>query len=162
MSNNLATKGSLEKPIVLWSRTTANAEAHHSDVPHSVVVPSLAEAVAQSDIIWSCLSDQDAVFTTFEQILKQDVKGKLFIECSTVTPEASTELVAKVLAAGAEFVSMPGMSFSVCRGGDRQGLELTDRVVFGEPSMAKAGILTCVPAGKRESVDKVKPYLIGV
>jgi 3-hydroxyisobutyrate dehydrogenase-like beta-hydroxyacid dehydrogenase len=141
MSNNLATKGSLEKPIVLWSRTTANAEAHHSDVPHSVVVPSLAEAVAQSDIIWSCLSDQDAVFTTFEQILKQDVKGKLFIECSTVTPEASTELVAKVLAAGDEFVSMP---------------------VFGEPSMAKAGILTCVPAGKRESVDKVKPYLIGV
>jgi 3-hydroxyisobutyrate dehydrogenase-like beta-hydroxyacid dehydrogenase len=147
---------------VLWSRTTANAEAHHFNVPHSVVATSLAEAVSQSDIIWSCLSDQDAVFATFEQILKQDVKGKLFVECSTVTPEATTELVAKVLAAGAEFVSMPGMPFSVCSGRERQGLELTNCVVFGEPSMAKAGILTCVPAGKRESVDKVLPYLVGV
>lgn len=34
--------------------------------------------------------------------------------------------------------------------------------VFGEPSMAEAGILTCVPAGKAAQVERVKPYCVGV
>ena len=46
---------------------------------------------------------------TFNSILENDVEGKLFVECSTVTPEYSNELAAKVIGAGAEFVSMPGM-----------------------------------------------------
>ncbi|MCJ1378970.1 hypothetical protein MMC17_002069 [Xylographa soralifera] len=141
MSSNLAKKGQLEKPIVLWSRTISKADAHSSAIGHASVAKSAEDAVAESDMIWSCLTDETAVRQVFDGILKQDVRGKLFVECSTVTPEASNELCAKVLAAGAEFVSMP---------------------VFGEPSMATAGVLTCVPAGTIESVAKVKPYLIGV
>jgi hypothetical protein len=34
--------------------------------------------------------------------------------------------------------------------------------VFGEPSMANAAILTCLPAGAAESVRRVLPYLKGV
>lgn len=34
--------------------------------------------------------------------------------------------------------------------------------VFGEPSLAYAGNLVCVPAGPRESVARIKPYLVGV
>lgn len=45
----------------------------------------------------------------FATILENDVKGELFVECSTVTPEHTNILAAKVIGAGAEFVSMPGM-----------------------------------------------------
>ena len=34
--------------------------------------------------------------------------------------------------------------------------------VFGEPSMAEDGRLTCVPAGKKELVERVLPYCVGV
>jgi 3-hydroxyisobutyrate dehydrogenase-like beta-hydroxyacid dehydrogenase len=110
MSRNLALKGSLDQPILLWSRTTANAEAHAAELgpERSTVASSLTEAVKGADMIWSCLTDLAAVSQTFDTILQTDVKGKLFVECSTVTPEASDALAAKVLAAGAEFVTMPG------------------------------------------------------
>lgn len=34
--------------------------------------------------------------------------------------------------------------------------------VFGEPTMAEKGLLTCVPAGKAEQVERIKPYCVGV
>lgn len=109
MSRNLATKGKLDKPLILWSRSLDKAHAHSQNVENTIADSSLEKAVADSDMIWSCLSDDKAVTATFTSILKNDVKGKLFIECSTVSPESSNELAAKVIGAGAEFVSMPGM-----------------------------------------------------
>ena len=108
MSNNLVKKGKLDKPIVLWSRTSRNATERSAAVGHATVVSSAEAAVEQSDIIWSCLSDEKAVTQVFDAILKRDVKGKLFVECSTVTPKAWNELCDRVVTAGAEFVSMPG------------------------------------------------------
>lgn len=35
-------------------------------------------------------------------------------------------------------------------------------IVFGERSMANAGILTCVPAGEIASVGRILPFLQGV
>ena len=108
MSRNLAVKGNLDKPVVLWSRTIANAHAHSAEVANTVVETSLEAAVRQADMIWSCLSDETVVAAMFDQVLEHDVRGKLFVECSTVTPAASTALAARVLDAGAEFVAMPG------------------------------------------------------
>ena len=34
--------------------------------------------------------------------------------------------------------------------------------VFGEPTMAEDGILSCVPAGRPEQIDRIRPYLVGV
>jgi 3-hydroxyisobutyrate dehydrogenase-like beta-hydroxyacid dehydrogenase len=109
MSRNLATKGKLDKPVILWSRSLDKAHAHSQAVENTVVASTLEAAVKDSDMIWSCLSDHEAVMATFASILENDVKGKLFVECSTVTPEYSNELATKVTGAGAEFVSMPGM-----------------------------------------------------
>lgn len=43
-------------------------------------------------------------------ILRENVKEKLFVECSTITPEATNKLARRVLNAGGEFVAMPGKS----------------------------------------------------
>ncbi|KAM3069218.1 hypothetical protein ACMFMG_010735 [Clarireedia jacksonii] len=143
MSKNLAKNGNLSKPLILWNRTHSKAIAHSETIGHSIAVPEICDAVSGADIIWSCFSGQTAVLESFEKILKSniDLKGKLFLECSTITPEATNELAKRIISAGGEFVAMP---------------------VFGEPSMAAAAILTCLPAGEASSVQRILPYLNGV
>ena len=109
MSRNLATKANLSDPVVLWSRTLSNAHEHSAQVRNTVVADTAAEGVKESDMIWSCLSNDDAVRETFGSFLKSgDVKGKLFVECSTISPETTRELTKEVIAGGGEFVAMPG------------------------------------------------------
>lgn len=108
MATNLVKKGNLEKPIILWNRSYNRAADLSAEIGHSEAVHSIEEAVAPSNIIWSCLSDQEAVLETFDLILKGDVRGKLFLECSTITPPVTNTLAKRVIDAGAEFVAMPG------------------------------------------------------
>lgn len=110
MSKNLAQKGNLSKPIILWNRTMSRAVSHSSAIGNATVAESLSEAVSKSDIIWSCFSDQKAVISSFDVILNTDVRGKLFLECSTITPEGTNELADRVISAGGEFVAMPGIN----------------------------------------------------
>ena len=114
MSRNLATKSSPESlsgPLYLWSRTISNAESHSKSVPNTTVCHTAADAVSKSDIIWSCLSDDEAVNGMFEGILRAaDVEGKVFVECSTISPETTRAVAEKVEAKGSGFIAMPGMS----------------------------------------------------
>lgn len=110
MSKNLAEKANLSKPIILWNRTISRAISHSKAIGNAIVAETLLEAVSRSDIIWSCLSDEEAVISSFDAILETSICGKLFLECSTITPEATNKLAARVLNAGAEFVAMPGMN----------------------------------------------------
>ncbi|MCJ1243552.1 hypothetical protein MMC30_000749 [Trapelia coarctata] len=141
MTRNLVAKGNIEEPLILYNRTRSRAEDHSAKIGHSTVAATLEEAVSKSDIIWSCVQDQEAVIQCFEKILTQDLHGKLFLECSTISPEVTNNLARRVLGARGEFVAMP---------------------VFGEPTMAEKGLLVCVPAGAFHSVERIKPYLTGV
>lgn len=109
MCKNLVQKGKLEKPLILYNRTTSRTVALNARIGHSIVAESVEEAVAPADITFSCLTDEAAVNQTFDKILTLDVKGKLFVECSTVLAEHMNELSRKVEAAGAHFIAMPGM-----------------------------------------------------
>ncbi|TVY44621.1 putative oxidoreductase [Lachnellula subtilissima] len=141
ISQNLVTKGNLDQPLILWNRTHSISIIHAEAIGGSVAVDSVQEAVTKSDIIWSCLADQEAVASVFDTILKMDIKQKVFVECSTMTPQATTDLCHSVIQRGGEFVAMP---------------------VFGEPGLARAGKLICAPAGKALSIARINPYLKGV
>ena len=69
---------------------------------------SVQEAVARADIIWTCLVNQEAVLETFELIREVGIAGKLFVDCSTVTPKATNQLARQLRDANADFVAMPG------------------------------------------------------
>ncbi len=69
------------------------------------------------------------------------MKGKLFVDCSTIHPDSTEAVAEAVLAKGAEFVAAP---------------------VFGAPAMAEAGQLVGVLAGPKSSVDKARPYFKSV
>lgn len=95
--------------MTIYNRIKSYAEEHATVIGHSRVVDTIDEAVLDSDIIWSCLQDQDAVSSTFESILTIDIKGKLFIESSTITPGKTDDIAKRVLSAGGEFVALPGI-----------------------------------------------------
>jgi 3-hydroxyisobutyrate dehydrogenase-like beta-hydroxyacid dehydrogenase len=101
------------RPIILWNRTASLANTHSSQIGHSVVAKAISDAVSKSDMVWSCFADEPAVMGIFDTILKGDIKGKLFVECSTNSPESTNELAQRVIEAGGEFVAMPGNTNSL-------------------------------------------------
>lgn len=110
MTANLVSKTHLLNPIILYNRSRQRADEHSSKIGHSIVVSTVKEAIFRSDIIWICLQDQEAMLETFAQILTPDidVKGKLFLDCSTILPEITSQLGRRILDHGAELVAMPG------------------------------------------------------
>ena len=117
MSKNLVQKGNLEKPLILWNRTASRASLLSERIGHSVVAESVEDAVSRSDIIFSSITDEQGVLGIFDAVLKINVKGKLFVECSTVRPENMDKINKKVLDAGADLIAMPGMRLHFQRAG---------------------------------------------
>lgn len=143
MCKNLVEKGDLDKPLIIFNRTQQRATDLHSQLSpaKSTVASSLDEAVSKADIIFTCLGDDAAISDTIGAAVKGKVKGKLFVDCSTVHPDTTNMLAKSIQEQGAEMVACP---------------------VFGAPAMADNGQLICVLAGPSSAVDKVKPYCKGV
>ncbi|GAM37095.1 6-phosphogluconate dehydrogenase family protein [Talaromyces pinophilus] len=146
MTKNLVQKGSLSSPLLLYNRTYAKAESHaHTLGGTSKAKPvhTIREAVSPSDIIFTCVGDDAAVEDIFNTALaeKEDVKGKLFVDMSTIHPDTSRKLYTRIVGKGGRFVSCP---------------------VFGVPAMAEAGQLICVLGGSKTDVQRILPYTIGV
>ena len=144
MVKNIIEKGSFTSPLAIYNRTTARSEKLASTLPSGKikVVTSIEDAVANADIIFTCVGDDKAITETIDAALKTPgVKGKLFVDCSTVHPDTTDKLAQTVNNAGGEFVACP---------------------VFGAPAMADNGQLVCVLAGPATQVSRVKPFCKGV
>lgn len=112
MCKNLVEKGDLTKPLVIFNRTKKRADDLSSSLgsDKSKVAASIEDAVAESDIIFTCVGDDQAIKDTIETALKGDVKGKLFVDCSTVHPDTTDALAESCQGKGAEFVACPGIA----------------------------------------------------
>ncbi|EFR04591.1 6-phosphogluconate dehydrogenase [Nannizzia gypsea CBS 118893] len=143
MVKNLVEKGPLSKPLIVYNRTQSRAIDLAKTLSQQIIpVSTVKEAVERSTIIFICLGDDPAVEITIDTAMNStDVKGKLFVDCSTVHPDTTRRLAQLLESAGASFTACP---------------------VFGAPSAAEAGQLVCVLAGRKESVDRVKPFCTGV
>lgn len=143
MSKNIVEKGNLDSPLLIYNRSTKRSVDFKNSLPEGKVevVEAIADGVSRSDVIFSCIANDDAVQETYKAILDVDVADKLFIESSTIHPETTEALAKQVVAKGAAFVAAP---------------------VFGAPAMADAGQLVGVLAGPKESVVRAKPWFVGV
>ena len=142
MCKNIVEKGDLDKPLIIFNRNRKRADDLSQKLTgKSTIASTIEEAVSKSDIIFTCVSDDAAVNETIDSALKSNVKGKLFVDCSTVHPDTTEALAKKVTGSGAEFVACP---------------------VFGAPAMADNGQLICVLAGPKTATEKVIPYTKGV
>src|SRR3982074_1611372 len=89
--------------VKVWNRTAEKARGLGLDVADS--------ATRLGDVSEACISiltDAAAVESVYGHLLAGDVKGKLFIEMSTVRPETERRLADRVRAKGAAFVECPG------------------------------------------------------
>jgi 3-hydroxyisobutyrate dehydrogenase-like beta-hydroxyacid dehydrogenase len=108
MSSRLCNSQSHEGPILLWNRTSQVAKDQCKDTDLAKAVETITEAVSLSDIVWSCLADEEAVLSVYGEICKGEISGKLFVECSTITASGSETVAQQLKDKGAEFVTMPG------------------------------------------------------
>ncbi|KAM3430823.1 hypothetical protein MY4824_007456 [Beauveria thailandica] len=143
MCKNIVEKGNLDSPLLIYNRSRQRAVDLSQKLPagKTEVVESLVEAVAKADVIFTCVANDAAVSQTIDTTLQADVAGKLFIECSTIHPDATQATADKLLGRGAEFVAAP---------------------VFGAPAAAEAGQLIAVLAGPPVSVNRARPWFVGV
>src|SRR4051812_28465762 len=88
--------------IMVWNRTPDKARA--LGLP---VAEAPTQLAAANVAVISILTDGKAVAAVYGGMLSGDVKGKLFIEMSTVRPSVPQEMGAKVKAKGAAFVECP-------------------------------------------------------
>src|SRR5881409_1596827 len=119
--------------VTVWNRTADKARALGLDVADSAT--RLAEV---SETLISILTDAAALESVYGQLLAGDVKGKLFIEMSTVRPETEKRLAEKVKARGAAFVECP---------------------VGGTVGPAKEGKLFGFAGGEAADVARARPLL---
>jgi len=128
---------SLGHEIMVWNRTPDKARAVAANAGLKVAATP-KELAAASEAVISLLTDAAAVERVFEGLLEADVKGKLFIEMSTVRPQVQKSLNEKVRKKGASLVECP---------------------VGGTIGPAKEGKLFGFVGGEAADVERAKPLL---
>ncbi|MGC1465017.1 MAG: NAD(P)-dependent oxidoreductase [Pseudolabrys sp.] len=110
--------------VTVWNRTAAKTKSL-ADAGAKVAASPVSLASA-CEVIVTILTDGaaiDQVYNGATGLLSGDVKGKLFIEMSTVAPKVETDLAGKVRAKGAALVECPvGGSIAPARQGKLLGL----------------------------------------
>jgi 3-hydroxyisobutyrate dehydrogenase len=110
--------------VAVWNRTPQKARPLAD--AGAKVAASPAELAAACEAVITLLTDGaaiDAVYSGPNGLLSGNVKGKLFIEMSTVAPKVETDLAPKVRAKGAALVECPvGGSTTPARTGKLLGL----------------------------------------
>src|SRR2546427_1024484 len=119
--------------VRVWNRTADKARALGLEVTDSAT--RLAEV---SETLISILTDAAAVESVYGQLLAGDVKGKLFIEMSTVRPDTERRVAKQARAKGAAFVECP---------------------VGGTVGPAKEGKLFGFAGGEAADVARARPLL---
>ncbi|UNI16485.1 hypothetical protein JDV02_002916 [Purpureocillium takamizusanense] len=139
---NLAKYGPTRGPVTLWNRTHKKAADLAAESDAFVATTDLADAVSRSDIICLCLIDDAAVAQVLDDATHDtDVKGKLFVDFSTVHPDTAAAQAEKLKEHGAEYLASP---------------------IFGGVPLAVDRLITIVLAGSSQSINKFTPFTDGV
>src|SRR5256714_10748760 len=118
--------------MMVWNRTPDKARATGLKV-----APSPADLAVETETVVSILADAAAVNSVYAQMLPA-MRGKLFIEMSTVRPQVPKALADKVRAAGGTFIECP---------------------VGGTTGPAKEGKLSGFVGGDAGDVARARPIL---
>jgi 3-hydroxyisobutyrate dehydrogenase len=125
--------------VAVWNRTREKTRA--LETAGAVVADAAADLATRSEVIITFLTDAaaiDAMYAGPKGLLAGEVRGKLFIDMSTVRPETEVALAAKVRGKGAAFVECP---------------------VGGTIGPAKEGKLFGFVGGEAADVARAKPVL---
>ncbi len=119
--------------VAVWNRTAAKARSLGLPMKES-----LTELVPGSDAVITMLADGAAVKQVYGALLAGEVRGRLFIDMSTVRPAVSQEIFSRVKDKRAYFVECP---------------------VGGSVGPAREGKLFGFAAGEAQDVERARPLL---
>tara|TARA_B100000029_G_scaffold516125_1_gene627071 strand:- start:14590 stop:15471 length:882 start_codon:yes stop_codon:yes gene_type:complete len=125
--------------LTVWNRSPEKTTAPKK--AGAIVVSSPSQVATRSEIIISMLNDDTAAIEVFkgnEGLLKNEVKGKLFIEMSTLRPSTVKKLAKSCADKGAAFIDSP---------------------VSGTVGPAKEGRLMALVGGNETNLERARPVL---
>ncbi|KAF9365839.1 hypothetical protein BGX34_008050 [Mortierella sp. NVP85] len=125
--------------MTVWNRTAEKSKKMQNHGAH--IAKSMEDLVAQSNIIFTSLSDDAAVEEVYEVLI--DLAGQvdhsiIFVETSTIYPALATKLKERLAV-------MPQHTYLQCP-------------VFGRPPVAKAAKLIWVTSGDEKAIKKLCLY----
>ncbi|KAL3456691.1 NAD binding domain of 6-phosphogluconate dehydrogenase-domain-containing protein [Aspergillus heterothallicus] len=142
LCENLARYGPSLTRVNAWNRTHSTAVELAAQVKNISAISSLADAVNEADIVCVCLSDDNAVQEVFNSIINEAyVKGKLFVDLSTIHPDTASAQSEKLQEVGAEYLGSP---------------------IFGGVPLARNRQVTLVLAGTSAAISSFRPFTVGV
>ncbi|MBC7556045.1 MAG: NAD(P)-dependent oxidoreductase [Chryseobacterium sp.] len=121
--------------LFVYNRSLEKTEGFKEN---STVCKNIKEIVEKADIIFTMLTNDKAVGAVYEDILRENITGKLFIDMSTISPEVSVSTSKSIIAKGAAFIDAP---------------------VAGSTKPAADGTLIIMIGGKKADLERAKPYL---
>ena len=122
--------------VTAWNRTRAKAEAL---VPAGVKVVAEPYDLAGLDVVFTMVADSADLISVTERLLSDPARAPRFlVDCSTVSAEASADVRARAAARGTAFLAAP---------------------VSGNGRVVRAGLLSFVVSGPRETFDELEPLL---
>jgi len=133
MASNLLKAGF---PLTVFNRTIDKTKPFENTA--AIIAKNLRELVAKSDIIFTMLSNDEALEQVFDEILGMDkIEGKLFIDMSTISEQLSVSIAQKLKQNQASFLDAP---------------------VAGSTQPAANGTLTIIVGGDAADLTIALPY----
>lgn len=121
--------------LSVYNRTIEKAEAFKQQ---STVCRSIGELLSGTHVIFTMLTNAAAVKAVYQEILTADIKGKLFVDLSTVSQETSLYINDQIKTKGGSFIDAP---------------------VAGSTQPATEGTLIIMVGGAPKDAQRAMPYL---
>ena len=122
--------------VVVFDRNREKAEALAAQ--GAAIAPNVRTLAMESDVIMSCVSNDEAVRRIYEGdgVVASATAGDIIVEMSTISPETSREL---------------------CGIGKARGVEVLDVAISGGPPLAENGTLTLLGGGSESAFNDCAP-----
>jgi 3-hydroxyisobutyrate dehydrogenase-like beta-hydroxyacid dehydrogenase len=125
--------------LVVYNRTPEKAEPIVAR--GAVVAASYADLVERVDVVVTSLADDDALETVAARVAEAARRGLVLVDVSTVSPTASARIAARFAEAGVSYLRAP---------------------VSGNPGVVRAGNLSFIVSGSRETLEAVEPVILAI
>jgi 3-hydroxyisobutyrate dehydrogenase-like beta-hydroxyacid dehydrogenase len=123
-------------PLVVHNRTPDKAASLAA--AGAEVAPRAAELAARVDVVLTSLANDEALEAVAGEVLGTARPGSVLVDMSTVSPAASGRVAALADAAAVEYLRAP---------------------VSGNPTVVRAGNLSFIVSGPRETLGRVEPVI---
>jgi len=125
--------------LVVFNRTAQKADGLAAQGVEVAETP--AELLEQTDVVVTSLANDDALEAVAVQVVPAARPGTVLVDLSTVSPAVSARVAALAEEASVEYLRAP---------------------VSGNPTVVRAGNLSFMVSGSRETLDRVEPVLLAI